>query len=256
MKLRKRMSRKHASLRNVLLRHADNVKSEYHAPWLDQKPLTMKNANKFFLGAIIDYQIGADMAWDNAKRLSEKVLGDPASLWVHITNSYTKEDWAAKWRQFRVHRFPAAHNRIWRIGYAIVKGYDGDVRNIWQGENAEAVLKKLEGMRCGQEISRMIVGMLITYKQIDGTGDVKADRHVCRVLGRVFAQSFDPTAARQVARKICPGNPWGIDIALYDIGKWYCLSDWCYCEYCPIGKHNDLCEDYRKYNANRMDNNH
>lgn len=244
------MSEKYMSLQKVLLQHAYGVKSKYRAPWLDEKPLTMKNANKFILGAIIDYQISANMAWDNAKRLSETILGDPVSLWEHIINLYTKDEWAANWRGFGIHRFPAAHNRIWRIGYEIVKRHGGDVRNIWQGKNAEVVLEELERMRCGPEISRMIVGMLITYEQIDGTGDVKADSHVRRVLGRVFNRDLDPMAARQVARKIYPDNPWDLDVALYDIGKTYCLSDWCYCENCPIGKEQDLCEDYRSYKAN------
>ncbi|MEK7873428.1 MAG: hypothetical protein AAB502_06185, partial [Chloroflexota bacterium] len=185
------MKKEHVRLRNILLRHANDVKKKYRAPWLNQKPLSMKNANKFMVGAIIDYQIDADVAWDNARRLSEKILGDPARLWHHIVSAHTKDDWAAKWREFRIHRFPAAHNRIWRIGDEIVTRYNGDVRTIWQGESAKAVLEKLEGMRCGPEISRMIVGFLITYGHLEGIGDVKADRHVCRVLGRVLGKEVD-----------------------------------------------------------------
>ena len=141
------MSEKNERLRDLLIRHADDAKRKYQAPWLDQKPLTMKNANKFILGAIIDYQILADVAWDNAKRLSEAILGDPASLWGHITDSYTKDEWASKWREFRIHRFPAAHNRIWRIGEEVVKRYDGDVRKIWEGKSPDAVLSILEKRR-------------------------------------------------------------------------------------------------------------
>lgn len=244
------MSEKHARLRNVLLGHANEIKSKYQAPWLDQKPLTAKNANKFILGAIIDYQIDANMAWSNAKRLSEKILGDPANLWDHITESYSKDEWAAKWREFRIHRFPTAHNRVWRIGDEIVRRYAGDARNIWQGKEPSTVLTDLESMRCGPEISRMIVGVLITSNEIEGRGDVKADRHVRRVLGRIFYANpnLDPESARTLAQKIYPHNPWELDIALYDIGKTYCFPDWCYCEDCPGGK-EDECEDYRRYKA-------
>ncbi|MFW0859437.1 MAG: hypothetical protein AAGB97_04545 [Dehalococcoidia bacterium] len=240
------MTDKYIKIRDLLLQHGNDIKSNYVASWLDQKPLSVKNANKFFLGAIIDYQIHANTAWGNARRLSEEILGDPPKLWDHIVNSYTRDEWASKWREFRVHRFPKAHDRIWRIGYEIVKRYDGDVRNIWQGKNSDAIVDALERMRCGPEISRMIVGLLITYKQIDGKSDVEANRHVCKVLGRVFNRDLDPEAARQLARKIHPDNPWQLDIAIYDIGKKYCLFDWCYCDTCPIGK-EDKCEDYRSY---------
>jgi len=251
MQLGKKMSEKNARLRKVLLKHADNVKTNYRVEWLEQKPLAKQNANKFMLGAIIDYRIKAELAWDNAKRLSEEILGNPASLWDCIKKSYSKDEWDAKWHEFRIHRFRAAHNRIWRIGDEIVKNYSGDARNIWQEKEPSTVLANLESMRCGPEISRMIVGMLITYKHLDGLGDVKSDIHVCRVFGRIFDRDLGAVEARQLAREIYPDNPWKLDIALYDIGKEYCLSDWCYCENCPIGTDDNLCEDYRKYKANQ-----
>jgi len=240
-------------LDDVLIKHASTVKSNYNAPWMDQKPLSKKNANKFILGAIIDYQIEANMAWDNAKRLSERILGDPDDLWEYILGTYTKDEWALKWRVFRVHRFPAAHNRIWRIGNEIVNRYNGDVRRIWHGKKPTAVLTSLEEMRFGPEISRMIVGVLLSYSEIEGKGDIKADSHVRTVLGRIINRELSTVEARQIAQTIHPDNPWEIDIALYDIGKTYCLSDRCYCENCPVGK-EEICEDYKLYKAQESSN--
>jgi len=103
-------------------------------------------------------------------------------------------------------------------------------------------------MRCGRKISDMIIGQLINCGHIQGKGDVAADTHVCKVIGRIFYANPDlsPESARQLTRRIHSDNPWELDIALYDIGKNYCLSDWCHCEECPVGT-EEQCEDYREY---------
>ena len=46
----------------------------------------MRRANKFLLGARIDYGIKADWAWESAEILSEIVLGDPDDLWSAIAS--------------------------------------------------------------------------------------------------------------------------------------------------------------------------
>lgn len=241
----------HKKIRDILLQHAEKVKEDYAAPWLDQRPLTMRNANKFFLGAIIDYRTRADVAWANARRFSEVVLGDPPRLWNHIVETYTREEWASKRREFQLHRWKAAHDRVWRIGHDVVERYDGDARNIWQGNNAETVCAALDDMRCGRKITDMTVGFLIGYGHIQGIGDVAADTHVCKVLGMVFYASpdLDPESARRLARKIHPDNPWELDLALHDIGKTHCeppgQPGWCYCDECPLGIGRE-CEGYRE----------
>lgn len=247
------MNDKNKQLYRVLITHASTVNNDYNAPWMDQKPLSKKNANKFILGAIIDYQIEADMAWDNAKRLTESILGDPDNLWDYIVQTYTKNEWALKWRAFKVHRFPAAHNRIWRIGNEIVNRYDGDARRIWQGKKPNTILSNLENMKFGPEISRMVIGVLLTYGEVQGKGDVKADSHVRTVLGRIFNRDLSTEEAHRIAQTIHPDNPWEIDVTLYDIGKRFCLSDWCYCESCPLGK-EDICDDYRLYKVTESSN--
>ena len=59
-------------------------------PWLTEISATGRSsrdkilANKFMLGAILDYQICAEKAWENARRLAEDILGDPKQLWIAI----------------------------------------------------------------------------------------------------------------------------------------------------------------------------
>lgn len=234
-------------LQEILLAHANEVKGQYKADWLDERPLSEKSANKFLLACILDYQVDANVIWDRARKLSEETFGDPPHLWNYVTQEWTEDEWAAMWRVFRLHRFPAAHARVWRIGNEIVHKYGGDARRIWQGRDANEVLGALEGMRVGPEISRMIVGALISQGLVRGTGDLKADIHVRRVLGRVVDQDLSPLAARQLAKAIYATNPWDLDIALYDIGKTLCRKNWVYCEECSIGGAGE-CADFRNYN--------
>lgn len=208
-------------------------------PWLNQMPLSMKNANKFILGAIIDYQIGANKAWSNAKTLAETTFRDPPHLWNYIVQHYTTQaQWDQQWVHFNIHRFPVAHSRVWRIASDIVRLYGGDSRKIWQGANANSCLDALEKLRCGPAISRMIVGALIDCNHLKGNSVVKPDRHVKRVLGRIFNEpNINSNRAIQLANHINPGNSWAIDAALYKIGKIYCRPTNPNYTQCPIGPH-------------------
>jgi adenine-specific DNA glycosylase len=78
---------------------------------------------------------------------------------------------------------------------------------------------------------------------------------VCTVLGRIFFANPDlqPEQARELARKICPNDPWKLDLALYDIGKFDCLPTSCDYIDCPVGL-SDLCEDYTQYKNSNTGN--
>ena len=57
-------------------------------PWIDgESELDRKSANKFLLGCLLDFQIKAERAWENARRLSEDYLGDPDDIWSSISSS-------------------------------------------------------------------------------------------------------------------------------------------------------------------------
>ncbi len=234
------MADQYEIIRDILLQHTKRISKNYEWPWLDEIPLSMRNANKFLLGAILNYRMPADVVWRNARRLAEEILGDPPRLWNHIVESYNKEEWDSKCLEFNLpynlHIFQAARRRIWRIGSDIVRLYDGDSRKIWQGKTPGDALIALEGLRCGPAISRMIVGALITCNHLTGRSDVKPDAHVKRVLRMVFGKQLDSSTAIQLCRKIHPDNPWELDLALYDIGKTYCHPSSPYCEDCPISR--------------------
>jgi hypothetical protein len=220
------MATKHQRITQLLLenhRYEDGF-----WPWLTKgSPALRKQANKFFLYCIINCYQPAKTAWVNTRRFAEEILGDPDYLWHQIT-SVSFAQWQSKKRAYELHRIQAFHDRVWRIGKDIVAQYRGDARNIWKGQAPDVVLTRLTEMRVGPRISPMIVGALCDTDQIQGIGDVKADTHVLRVLGRVlrgspFTTSEVPTVL-ETTRQMWPDNPWLLDEPLYSLGQERCYA--------------------------------
>jgi endonuclease III len=188
----------------------------------------LKEANKFLLGCILNYQIPADVAWQNAERLAEEILGDPEWLWHEIVNKFSLDEWMSKKTEYSLHRFPQAHKRVWTIGKGIVEHYGGDAPEIWKTQSIGDNLQRLNDLKVGEQISRMIVGALIDTNQIHGKAEVKVDIHVRRVVGRVFeGKQFSTNKTDEVidlTREMNPDNPWLLDRSLYFIGKQICFA--------------------------------
>jgi len=227
---------------NVDTRRLDHIKSRlllnarrlnaapqnFSSIWLlpsSLRRLSKRNANKFLLGSLLDYQIPGHVAWTNARRLAEQILDDPADLWEEVT-SISQSHWKRKWRKYSLHRFPAAHDRIWRIGKEIVVKYHGDAREIWEHQNSEIVLRRLGNLRVGKQLSRMVVGALIDSGHIHGSGDVKVDRHIRRAFGRLLVgRGFverEVDEVTRITRRMYPSNPWVLDWPLFVLATTVC----------------------------------
>lgn len=231
-------------IRDLLLKHRSQIANEYEFPWLSEKPLSMTNANKFVLGAIIDYQIPANIAWENAEELAT-LLGS-GNIWK-IISDMSDEKWSRlrksgggyfhRWWEAKGERSIA--KRIRRIALNITLKFSGDARNIWKDKNASDVYETLRNevrinLSNSDATINMIVLALLTYGHVRGTGNVKADLHVRKVLSRVFDREVDPGLATELTRAILPSDPWRLDLALYDIGKKYCQPQQPNCSDCPI----------------------
>ncbi|HEV2484942.1 MAG TPA: hypothetical protein VGT08_05370 [Terracidiphilus sp.] len=188
-------------------------------------------ANKFMLCCLLDYQIKTDRAWENGDRLVHQ-LRDPEDIWATIT-AFTESEWESKFKELGLHRFPAAHNRLWRIGKEICSYFEGDAGRIWQNSPAFDVLCRLNYIGVGEQISKMIVGALRDVGQIEGKGDVKADVHICRVIGRVFfGAQASPDTAIAVTRRLNPEDPWQMDRTLWKVGSTFCYATTPNCPSC------------------------
>lgn len=207
--------------------------------WLEEfegRPADKKSANKFLLACIIDYQMRAEIAWENAHRLTEKILRDPPNLWDEIAR-FSESNWKSKWRQYGIHRFPMGHYRVWRIAREIVAQYDGDARKIWRNQTEDTILDRLNELRVGPQISNMVVGALNDTGQIrTGATHVKVDVNVGRVLGRILTGNAytQPQKVAEITRKMNPTNPWLLDYPLYTIGKKACWASRPHCYQCDL----------------------
>jgi len=195
---------------------------------LPGQPLSRKNANKFLLACILDYQVRAETAWANAKRLAEQIFADPDDLWGTLT-SVSLEEWNSKRQEYSLHRFPKGHERVFTIGKRIARQYASDARDIWKDQSIDATLYRLNDLGVGEQISRMVVGALIDAGILRGKGDVKADIHVRRVLGRLLTGTEISADRAQEAvdatRRMHPENPWLLDRPLYRLGKSVCKAN-------------------------------
>jgi endonuclease III len=87
----------------------------------------------------------------------------------------------------------------------------------------------------------MIVGALRDCDQITGdSGDVKADLHLRRVLGRaVYGEEIRATEAAKVIQltRNLNADPWKLDLPLWNIGKSYCRPASPDCPNCYLRLH-------------------
>ena len=193
-----------------------------------------KGANRFLICCLLDYQMDSNRVWQNGYRLVREILGDPDDLWQAIA-SVSESDWRSKRDQYRLHRFPAAHNRLWAIATRIREFYSSDARNIWSGQSSAEVLERLLAIGAGEQISRMIVGALRDCAQISGSSDVKGDVYVRRVLGRAFiGRITDAETAVGLARKLYSRDPWQLDWPIWSLGKSCCHANQPACAQCYL----------------------
>ena len=116
----------------ILLEHRNGKVDWGEISHLEGQPCSKKIANRFLLCCLLDYQMDSNLAWRNGYRLINEILGDPDDVWAAIT-SVTEAEWASQRDQYHIHRFPAGHDRLWRIAKSICANYDGDARCIWMG---------------------------------------------------------------------------------------------------------------------------
>lgn len=142
----------------------------------------------------------------------------------------------------RPHRFRWGYSRLWGIANTICARYDGDARYIWSGRSPYDALVHLWAIGAGEQISRMIVGALRESHQIQGdAGDVKADVHVRRVLGRaVYGHEVELADAPKIinlTRELHSTDPWQLDWPLWTLGRNICHAGRPKCMECYLRPH-------------------
>lgn len=194
-------------------------------PGLPDEPAsqpTLEGANYFFLGCCVDYQERMYTAWSKARRFCFKTVPDGklATIWEWITD-HSQDEWQSRYQQYALHRFPAAHQRVYRIANTLQSHFGGDPRNIWATGNVSRLPSILENdLAVGPAISRMIVGALRDHRLIDLQGtDFKPDRYVCRLMKSFGLSETEEWEDVCEAGKRCFADPWLVDCAFFHLGS-------------------------------------
>jgi endonuclease III len=221
----------------LLLDHSNQIGSgsaDDHWSWMDRRPITKKDANKFLLEAMIDFHWKTEIAYRRAREFAEVELGDPPDLWQRIVDIPLLE-WQSRKGNRSLHSTSQRHLKIRKMAQTLVDVYGGDALRLWADRSPENTLGRLLELGLGPQLSRMTVGALLDEEQVDGAGDVKPDIHLKRVLGRALeGHEFTEVEVIHATRVMRPTDRWPLDWPTWHIGRNWCHKNGPDCAECPI----------------------
>jgi len=214
----------------------------------------LNNPNALLFGAIFDYQIKLEKAWEAPFSLANR-LGhldvrriarmDPTDLSKYIRRDETRN---------ALHRFPTVlAARLVAASKLLLRKYRGDAGNMWpSGASVVDVINRLDEFEgIGQKIARMMGRILVEYLGVRLVHweqlDIAVDRHVARVFlrtGLVLRPSGEYSVSEVIedvterARSLSPSYPAALDEPCLDIGRFWCTAEAAYCDWpeepCPV----------------------
>lgn len=224
-------------LESLLLGHATGMAAglgDDHWAWLDRRPIPMKDANKFLLVSMIDFRWKSETAYRKAREFAEVELRDPDDLWAMIAK-IPKAVWSSRTGDRSLHSTSRRHLKVREIAERLISEYDGDARRLWADRSPPQTLSRLQDLGLGPQVSRMVVGALLDEEQVEGTGDVKPDVHLKRVLGRALeGREFTEVEVLAATRAMRPSDPWALDWPSWHIGHNWCYASGPHCAECPL----------------------
>lgn len=216
----------------------------------------MGNSNALLFGAIFDFQIRLEQAWqapfDLARRLGHFDLAQIARMKPSHLETYIRGGGSER----ALHRFPGVlAKRLISASRRLLREYEGNAKKIWpDGMQVAEVIDRLDAFDgIGQKIARMMARLLVSYFGVRLTHweklDIAVDRHVARFFLRTGLVLRDPGSygvaevADEVtlsARRLSPSFPAALDEPAMDIGRNWCTAEEAYCNWteepCPMGK--------------------
>ena len=222
------------------------------------RELLAKNPNAFLIGALFDFLIQSDDAWEVPynlkKRLGHLDVDKISKMDVKQLSVYIKRNKNGK----ALHRFPnVMADRLISVCNLLLKKYQGNAENIWNSsQNIKVVIGNLiEFKGIDQKIANMFVNLLnVNYGLIfEGWSelDVAVDRHVARVFLRTSLidsdqeqKIYDVAKVKRAiilsARGLHPKFPGALDNPAFQIGKFWCTAQEAKCNNggnpCPLNK--------------------
>jgi len=215
-----------------------------------RKRFTIKNANAFFIGVMLDQGQTAERAWDGGEHMVDNHFKGKRNFWKSVAathrstirkicqKGYDETSYASV---FCFNKFP-----IWlrNASDKMLNDYKGDPRNIWNvtSENVNEIyirFKSFDGI--GDALSKMAQFILVRNYGIAGgienrsNMSVKPDELVRRVLFRSgISTSNKIRESIEALENLHLPSPADFDAAAWIIGREYCLKNKPKCYSCPI----------------------
>lgn len=202
----------------------------------------------YLLAASVDRGMQAETAWQLPGKIRE-ILGhlDPAKI-----AQMSSDDMLALLERVKgkPRYLTDAAKTIVDLAGQVAKDYGGDARNLWRGQRAWEIQRRMERVYgVGPGIASMTVNLLSSLGEIQleaedyATMDVKPDVHLKRVFGRLGLCSAEVTENELVdaARRLYPTYPGMLDAPAWHIGREWCHPKEPKCNACPM---NDVCPKY------------
>jgi endonuclease III len=217
---------------------------------IKRKKYTAHTANGFLMAVIFDRNVKWEYAWASGRRFNKERgdENDPKKIWKEII----KMKGARLDKYLRFGNDGKAFHRYWKTfsrllpdtAKRMLEFYDGDARQIWEGEKDPKVIeKKFDDLPLiGPALAKMAVMILvkdhgiIKGKKALRSVDVKPDIHVTRVFKRsgLVSAKANSNDVVQVARDWSPNDPSILDAAGWNIGLKWCHATGPECNICII----------------------
>ena len=212
-----------------------------------------QEANAFFVGVMLDQRQKANRAWEGGKHLVNNYFNETGNFWKDVAkthlNTVRKICGEGYEEKHYVLGFLAGnfHKYLKNNAKKIVKDYEGDVRNVWNGVRPQEIhviydrFKEFAGI--GDALAKMAQFILVRKygiaggKKIRKKMKVKPDQHVKRVLYRLgISEDKSPNSVIDATEKMKLKSPADFDWAIFDIGRKYCNPKKPNCFDCPLNK--------------------
>jgi endonuclease III len=217
-----------------------------------RKRFTIKDANAFFIGVMLDQGQTAERAWDGGDHMVDNYFRNKRNFWNSVATTHRSTikkicqkgyDGTSYASVFCFNKFP-----VWLRSASdkMLTDYNGDPRNIWNvtSENVNEIytrFKQFDGI--GDALSKMAQFILVRNYGIAGGIEnrskmsVKPDELVRRVLFRSgISASNKISESIEAIENLHLSSPADFDAAAWIIGREYCLKNKPMCYSCPISK--------------------
>ena len=234
---------------NKLLKYGESL-DDWVRPVEGKQRFSLRRANSFLVGVLLDRKIDARRAWNAADWIVESIGSDERKFWTATRKMETANlegFMRYGWGGMSFHRhWQTMSTNLVGCADLIVEKYQEDPRKIWNYQRRVSVVRDRfeEFPGIGKALSRMAVLILVRNNGLIGGKkslpklDVKPNDLLKRVFERAGLVPPNPSFEDflEVARQLSPDFPAALDAPAWVIGREFCKPHDPRCGDCPLDK--------------------